>query len=121
MLRRLVLVIAAITIVTGLAQILWARPMLELVGAHADATAGHLFATVGMFMAIIGAAVWRAERVPSADASMLLWGTLQKALASALVAVGVARHVFADRALIVAAFDGLSAVVFAAHLMTRSR
>ena len=119
MLRRLVLAIAALTLVTGLAQMIWPGPMLEMVGASATETAGHLFATVGMFMALFGAAVWRSERALTSDGGILPWAALQKAGASALVALGVARHVFANRALLVAAFDGLSAVLIAAHMMTR--
>jgi len=119
MLRRIVVAIGALTIVTGLAQIVWPGRMLALVGVSDAASEQQLFATVGMFMALFGGAVCWSETHADSRGEILPWATLQKAFASAFVAAGVARHVFAGRALVVAAFDGLSACVFAAHWWTR--
>jgi hypothetical protein len=119
MLRALVLAIAAITVVTGAAQIVFAGTMLELAGGRADASTGHLFATVGMFMVLFGAALWRAERDPASRGEILPWATLQKCGAALLVWLGVSRNVFAHRALLVAAFDAVSALVLAAHWLAR--
>jgi hypothetical protein len=120
-LRGAVLAIAALTIVTGLSQVFWPGPMLTLVGAASGPGDRHLFATVGMFMALFGGGVWHSERSAVSRGEILPWATLQKAGAALLVSVGAWHDVFARRALLVAAFDGLSAILFAVYLLKRRR
>src|SRR5262245_13769012 len=115
------LLIAEITPETGSAQLVWPGPMLGMIGAPADAASRHLFGTVGMFMILFGAAVLRSERTPGSAGEILPWATLQKAGASLLIIVGILRHVFGSPALVVAVFDGVSALIFAAHWMARRR
>jgi len=109
--RRVLLAIAAITIVSGAFQLIWPRLVLEAVGAATSDTSAQCFGTVGMFMVLFGGGLGQALlRVPN-DSLMIGWATLQKAGAAAAVAVGVARGVFAPVALLVASFDGATAIL----------
>jgi hypothetical protein len=121
LLRAGVLLIAGITVVTGFAQMIAPALMLTFVGARADGPAPHLFATIGMFMALFGGSVLQAELGSGPAGPVPLWATLQKVGAAALVAVGVARGVFGAIALAVAAFDALSAVWMAAYFLQKRR
>ena len=119
LLRIIVLFIAALTVVTGLCQVVVPAPMLALVGAANEPSMAHLFATVGMFMMIVGGALLQAELGSKGAGPVPLWATLQKAGASAMVALGVVRGVFGTVAWVVAGFDGLSAVLMAAYFMRK--
>jgi len=110
--RRGVTAIAAITILTGAAQLVAPTPLLPLLHVEPRADAAHLFATVGMFMILFGGAVLYAQARREALPVVLLWAGLQKIGASLLVALGVRRGVFAELALVVAAFDFLSGLLF---------
>lgn len=110
--RRAVAAIAAITLLTGAAQMVAGDPLLALIARFPSQAAGHLFATVGMFMVLFGGATLHAQRRREALSVVLLWGCLQKLLASALVAWGVGRGVFAPVAVLVAGFDFLSGLLY---------
>jgi hypothetical protein len=110
--RRGVTLVAAITALTGAAQMVAAAPLLALIAHDAAPSAAHLFATVGMFMLVLGGATLHAQRRPQALDVVLLWGAVQKLLAAALVAWGVGRGVFIPLALAVAGFDGLSGLLY---------
>lgn len=110
--RRVVATIAAITIVTGAAQVVAGRLLLSLIAPSAPEGAAHLFATVGMFMVLFGGATLHAQHRREALSVVLLWGCLQKLLASALVAWGVGRGAFVPLALLVAAADFASGLLY---------
>ncbi len=110
--RRAVAAIAAITALTGASQMAAAGLLLAWIAPSPSPTAAHLFATVGMFMLLFGAATLHAQRRREALALVLLWGCLQKLLASVLVAWGVGRGVFVPLALLVAAFDFASGLLY---------
>lgn len=114
LLERGVVMIAWSTLLTGIAQMLKPGLVMRVIGARDTATGRHLFATVGMFMAVIGGQLLHTilfER--QASRVVLGWATAQKFGASVAVAVGVSRGIFAPLALAVAGFDFLSGVLIA--------
>jgi hypothetical protein len=120
----LVLVLVAIgwvTVASGAAQVLAPGFVLSLLGATDDATAQQLFATVGMFMVVVGGLLLTTLGRPRHDPDVVLWAAVQKVLACVAVAVGVARDVFDPLALGVAAFDLVTAALLVVHLRTLRR
>jgi len=110
--RRASAAIAWITVLTGALQMVMPARLLPLLGVEPSAAAAQLFATVGMFMVLFGAAVLHALRRHEAAAVVLLWSGWQKIGASLLVAWGVMHGVFAPLALLVATFDFASGLLF---------
>lgn len=109
---RAVAAIAAITMLTGAAEMAAGAPLLALIATSPTPLDTHLFATVGMFMVLFGGATLHAQRRREALPVVLLWGSLQKLLAAVLVAWGVARGAFVPLALAVAAFDFASGLLY---------
>lgn len=110
----LVAVIAASTVGAGLTQLVAPGFVLDLVDADSTESTRHLFAIIGMFMAVVGALVGHALlRPPDAerDRIVLLWGAVQKAGAFVAVSIGVVQDVFGSLAVLVALNDLASAVV----------
>jgi hypothetical protein len=110
--RRLTTLIAWLTVATGAAQIIAPNFLLPLLSVTPDPASAQLFATVGMFMVILGGAVLHAQRQVAALPVVLLWGGLQKLGASLFVAWAVYRHVFGPLSLGVASFDFLSGLIY---------
>jgi hypothetical protein len=111
LLRRALIIIAALTVGTGAAQVLAPRRMLAPLAAEDDATTRHFFGTVGMFMVVVGGGLLNALLRPRSDPGVVFFAGLQKVGASAAVALGVRRRIFAPLALTVAAFDLFSGVL----------
>jgi hypothetical protein len=98
-------VIAVITVVSGIGQLLVPGTVLHILSAESNPTSRHLFAIVGMFMAVIGGLTLQAllsERTPP---YVIAWAAVQKFGACVAVAIGVARGLFGAIALPVAFFD----------------
>jgi hypothetical protein len=110
--RRITGFIALVTVLTGAAQLVLPEKLLPLLQVEPTATAAHLFATIGMFMVLFGAAVLHALSREEALPVVLLWAACQKVGAALLVAWGVNKGVFAPLALLVAAFDLASGLLF---------
>jgi hypothetical protein len=104
----LILAIAAITLITGLVQIVIPGFILSLVGANRDATSEQLFATIGMFMAIFGAMLIQALRSSSNQRIVIFWAAVQKFGASIAVFIGIQKHIYSGFAPLIATFDGIS-------------
>lgn len=114
-LRGLLTAIGWGTVGTGALQVVAPGVVLRAVGGADEKTARHLFGTVGMFMVVVGGLVVGTLRSGSPDRAALGWGAAQKAGAAVAVGLGVARGVFAPVALLVAAFDAVTAVLLAVH------
>jgi hypothetical protein len=114
-LRRVLQVVSAATVVSGLVQLVAPRFVLGKVGASQSSTDKQLFATIGMFMTVIGALLYQELSDGNADQVVLLWAALQKFGAAGAVGIGVRRRVFARRALQVACFDFASGVLCLAY------
>ncbi|ARA92943.1 patatin [Rhodothermaceae bacterium RA] len=117
LLYRIVAVIAALTLLSGLGQLLMPGLVLRLIGAEATPTSLHLFAIVGMFMALFGGMVLHALVSARHHRIVLLWAALQKLGAFAAVTLGVANDLFSPLAMAVAFFDLASGLLMIAYLL----
>ena len=112
-LRGVVAAIAALTVLSGVGQLLLPGTVLDLLGAESTATSKHFFAIVGMFMAVVGGVTLQALLAEHTPPYVVLWCAVQKLGAFIAVAVGVARDLFDSIALLVAVFDLLTAILAA--------
>ncbi len=117
LLYRIVAVIAALTLLSGLGQLLMPGLVLRLIGAEATPTSLHLFSIVGMFMALFGGMVLHALVSARHHRIVLLWAALQKLGAFAAVTLGVANDLFSPLAMAVAFFDLASGLLLIAYLL----
>ncbi|MFF1384775.1 hypothetical protein ACFVWT_14540 [Arthrobacter sp. NPDC058288] len=115
-LRALLAGIAVVTVLSGAVQIPFGGAVLELLGAEPTTAARQLFATVGMFMVVVGGLLLHTLLRPQPASEVLLWSGVQKAGACAAVAVGVLNGVFAPVALAVALFDLATAALCLIYL-----
>ncbi len=113
LLRRLLIAISGMTVVSGALQALGPARLLRLLSADRDATHRHLFATIGMFMVVAGGGLLHALLRPVRDPVVVLWAAVQKIGAFVAVAVGVRRRIFSPLALGVAFFDLVSGALAA--------
>lgn len=115
LIRLLLILIAAVTVLSGLTQMVVPARVLDFIGADTAPASQHLFATVGMFMVITGAMFLQALWRRSMETAIPLWIGVQKLAAAALVGWGYSKGLFGLLALGVAAFDlfsGLLALLF---------
>ena len=106
--RRSLVGISVATVASGGLQMVAPGLVLGQLDAEQTSTDRHLFATVGMFMVVVGGLLFSDLVHHEDDPTVLLWAGLQKLAASGAVGIGVQRRVFAPRALAVAGFDALS-------------
>jgi hypothetical protein len=115
LLRLVLIVIAAVTTVSGAAQLLAGAFVLKQIAPAAEPASVHLFQTVGMFMMITGAMFLQSLLTRSSEPAIPLWIAVQKLAAAVLVGLAWWKGLFLPIALGVAAFDaatGLLAFVF---------
>jgi hypothetical protein len=121
-LRPAVMAIAAITVVSGLVQMIVPRLILEMLSSDTTPASLHFFGIVGMFMVLFGGLLLHAGTRPAHEQRVpLLWAALQKFGASVAVGLGVAKAVFASLALAVAGFDLLSGLLIIALWRSQGR
>jgi hypothetical protein len=115
LLRLTLILIAAITVVSGAAQLVAGEMILGLIAPSATGAEVHLFGTVGMFMVITGA-MFCQSLIQRTDAPAIsLWIAVQKFAAAVLVFIAWMKGYFLWLALGVAAFDfatGILAFLF---------
>ena len=107
----LLLIIAAMTALTGGVQMVAPAFILNFLSADTSITSRHFFSIVGMFMVLFGGATLHALLSFKHHPVVILWSSFQKFGASMVVALGVQRGVFASVALIVAVVDFFSGVL----------
>ncbi len=111
LLRLVLILVAAITFLSGLTQLAAPERILAIIAPAAAGAEAHFFRTVGMFMMITGA-MFCQSLVQRTDAPAIsLWIAVQKLLAAALVFIGWLKGYFLWLALGVAAFDLASGMV----------
>lgn len=115
LLYYLVMAIAAITLVSGLVQMVAPRFVLRMVGAQITPTSAYFFGIVGMFMLLFGGALLHEVFSTPSQPIIALWAALQKFGAVAAVILGVLRGIFSPLALLVSSFDLVSAVIIFAY------
>ncbi len=116
-LRLVLLAIAALTVVSGLVQLLAPSFVLGIIGADATAVGAHSFGIVGMFMVLFGGLLWEGLAPRGPIPTALRWAGLQKLGAAGAVGLGVMRGLFGPLALGVAGFDLLSGILIFVYLM----
>jgi uncharacterized protein YjeT (DUF2065 family) len=107
----IVLSIGALTIVSGLVQVLAPAFVLKIISAQITPTSSHFFSIVGMFMVLFGGLMLHALCNPVKNSVAILWASLQKFGASAAVGLGVCHHIFSPLALLIAGFDLCSGIL----------
>jgi hypothetical protein len=117
-LRRLLLTIAALTVISGLVQAVAPDPLLGILSAESTPASRHFFGIVGMFMVLFGGLLLHALFSASPQPVALLWAGLQKFGASAAVALGVMNGVFSLLASLVALFDLVSGVLVISYWLS---
>jgi hypothetical protein len=117
-LYRALLAISAITVASGLAQLIRPDLLLGMIGGEATPGARHSFGIVGMFMVLFGSMLLHALLTAGDHSVAVLWAGFKKLGAAGAVGLGVMRGLFGPLALAVAAFDLLSGILI---LVYRSR
>ena len=110
-LRAVLAIIAAITVLTGVAEIPFGWFILPLRGAEPTPVALQLFGTVGMFMIVVGGLLLHTLLKQAPAPEVIFWAGVQKSGAFAAVGIGVLNGVFAAPVLAVAIFDLATAVL----------
>ncbi|MFL5403363.1 MAG: patatin [Gemmatimonadales bacterium] len=111
LLWRVLVLIAAATVLSGIIQMLRPAFVLGFVGAEATPAGSHFFGIVGMFMLLFGGAMLHALLSAVPQPIVLLWAALQKLGAALAVGLGVHHAIFSSTALLVAGFDLASGVL----------
>jgi len=104
----ILVIIAILTVFSGIVQIVAPGFELRMLSAESTATSRHFFGIVGMFMTLFGAAMLHALLSPTDHPVVVFWASLQKFGAFCAVALGVGRGIFSMLALTVAFFDLIS-------------
>ena len=112
----LVVVISAVTVLSGAVLILWPGPVLGFFGCDQSPTAMHFFGVIGMLMALFGGALLNALFSGRNAPIVVLWCGLQKFGAVAGMGIGMAHGIFSLLGVLVAAFDLVSALLMFAYL-----
>ncbi len=107
----LVTAIAAITVVSGLVQMMAPRFVLNLVGGEITPASAHFFGIVGMFMLLFGGALLHEVFSTRNQPIVPLWAAFQKCGAVAAVVLGVVKGIFSPFGLLISGFDLISALI----------
>lgn len=110
-LRFINLVIAVLTILSGVLQIIAPAFVLMMVGVEITPTTCQLFATIGMFMLMFGGLMVHALYSVQQNNAAVLWAALQKLGASLAVFIGIYHGLFSPVAASVASFDFISFIL----------
>jgi len=110
--------IAVITVFSGFGQMVMPSLVLSIVGGESTATSNHFFSIVGMFMVLFGGLLLQAMLHKEKQPIAVFWSGLQKVGACIAVTIGVFNGIFGGIALLVAGFDGLSAVLIMLYWLT---
>ena len=120
-LRLILLLISAITLISGAFQLVAPSFVLNFVGASVDLTTKQFFATIGMFMFLFGGMLIHALYNEDDNRVVVIWSALQKFGASIVVVIGIIKGVFLPVAGSVAAFDFLSGILIFVYLWSLNR
>lgn len=103
--------IAVITVISGLVQLIWPAFVLGFIGGTVSPATKHFFGIVGMFMVLFGGMLYQALLGSEHHPVAVLWCGVQKFGAAGAVGLGVTREIFSWLALGVAAFDFVSGII----------
>lgn len=108
---KILIVIAVITVLSGLTQMLFPALVLGVIGGEITGSTNHFFGIVGMFMVLFGGLLIHVLRGKKPQPVPVLWCGLQKFGAAIAVTLGIGRGLFSWLAFGVAAFDLFSGVL----------
>ena len=111
LLRLILILIAAITVISGATQLVAGGWVLGIIANSATGSEVHLFQTVGMFMVITGAMFVQSLISRSPEPAIPFWISVQKFAAAILVFVAWTKGYFLWLALGVAVFDAVTGVL----------
>jgi len=103
--------IAVITVISGLVQLIWPAFVLGFIGGTVSPATEHFFGIVGMFMVLFGGLLYQALSGSEHHPVAVFWCGVQKFGAAGAVGLGVTREIFSWLALGVAAFDFVSGII----------
>ena len=109
-LRVVLAVIAAITMLSGLLLLVAPDWMLQLIATDQAALTAHFFATIKMFIVITGALFLQSLLTHSNEPAIPFWIGVQKAASAVLMAWAILRGLLFPLAYLVAGFDAISAM-----------
>ncbi|MDZ7757705.1 hypothetical protein [Rhodohalobacter sp.] len=107
--------IAIITIISGLVQMLSPGFVLGFIGGVITDSTLHFFAIIGMFMVMFGGLLLHALSGTQNHPVAVLWCSLQKYGAAVAVSLGVINGLFSWLAVGVALFDLFSGILITMH------
>lgn len=110
--KIILLLIALITIFSGLGQIVMPATILHFIGGDISAANQHSFGIIGMFMVLFGGMVLHTFYEPNTSKTVLIWAALQKLGAGIAVILAIQKGLFNSLAYAVAIFDLLTAGLF---------
>jgi len=110
-LRQLLILISAATVISGALQLVAPGVVLRMLDVERTTVSTQLFATIGMFMVVVGGALLQALLTRSHEPVLVFWAGVQKFLASGAVIIGVGRGAFSPLGLTVASFDFVSGIL----------
>ena len=109
--RGLSVAVGAVTAFFGLLLLAFPITMLHLLDAGTTDPAPYIFGIVGLFMLLFGGLLVDAARRPEPPPVALFWCFLQKVGATVAMLAGFITDVYGWLALLVAVFDGASALI----------
>lgn len=112
---RAVLIISALTVLSGIGQLFFPATILRLIQGEVTATSAHFFGIIGMFMVLFGGLLLQSMLTAGNNSTAVLWAGLQKFGAAGAVGLAVARGILGPLALAVATFDLLSGLLIMAY------
>jgi len=120
-LKLLLKLIALVTIVSGLVQMLSPGFVLDFIGGVITDSTLHFFGIIGMFMVMFGGLLFHALSGSQNRSVAVLWCAIQKYGAAVAVTLGVINGLFSWLAVGVALFDLLSGILITMHWYTMIR
>lgn len=118
--RWLLIIIAAITLLSAGGQFLAPGLALAFMGLGADNATVYLFRLLSLFVALFGGALLQTAVTSRFEPAVLLWAGLQKLLSAAAMLLGVTSGLLASQILLVAGYD-FAAGLYVLWLSRRGR
>lgn len=120
-LKIILKLIALITIISGLVQLVIPDFVLQIIGGEITDSTLHFFGIIGMFMVMFGGLLFHALKGKQDRPVAVIWCGLQKYGAAAAIGMGVINGIFSWFAIGVALFDLLSGILITVHWYSINR
>jgi hypothetical protein len=120
-LKIILKLIAIITIISGLVQLLVPGFVLGMIGGEITDSTLHFFGIIGMFMVMFGGLLFHALTGTQERPVAIIWCGLQKYGAAIAVGMGIINGIFSWLAIGVALFDLLSGILITMHWYSINR